>query len=292
MCNQWQFDNIRVDHGFFINNNTGISIDTFNTDWTIANSQFNFLAANAPGHGIHIKRGAGILIENTFGGGYNYENLIGGTFIYVDSIGTLTLVGVSSERGQRSIYTAPATTASSQMVTVIGSVFNDLIELTGRMNYASFGNKYFGSTMKVGPQVVVNSVGDKFCHDPQTFAGHCTDRVGGGNPVNRPGFNGGTIMYRSGRLPEGQGKDLIDRQPNYFGYDVELSGGLMQFDPDITFRDLAGLVSPAQGTTRVKDGAMVYCKDCRKANTGLCSQGQAGSDGAFAKRINGQWRCD
>jgi hypothetical protein len=48
-CNQWQFDNIRVDHGQFINNNTGISVDTFNSDWTIANSQFNFMAGKAPG---------------------------------------------------------------------------------------------------------------------------------------------------------------------------------------------------------------------------------------------------
>jgi hypothetical protein len=291
-CNQWQFDNIRVDHGVFINNNTGISIDTFNTDWTIANSQFNFIAANAPGTGIRVVRGSNVLIENTFGGGYNYDSLIGGTFLYLDSVGSITLVNVSSERSQRSIYNVAATSASSQMMTVIGSVFNDLIELTGRMNYASFGNRYFGSTMKTGPQVVVNSVGDKFCHDPLTFPGHCTDRVGGGSPVSRPGFNGGTVMFRSGRLPEGQGRDLIDREPNYFGYDVELGGGLMQFDPNIGFRDLAGLVTPTNGSTRVKDGALVYCKDCRRASTGLCTQGQAGTDGAFAKRINGQWRCD
>ncbi|MBK9156346.1 MAG: hypothetical protein IPM25_19425 [Chloracidobacterium sp.] len=292
MCNQWQFDNVRVDHGVFINNNTGISIDTFNTDWTIANSQFNYLEANAPGIGIHVKRGAAILIENTFGGGYDYERLIGGTFLQVESVGSITLVSVSSERSRRSIFTAAATTASSQMMTVIGSVFNDLIELNGRMNFASFGNRYFGSTMKTAPQVVVNSVGDKFCHDPLTFPGHCTDRVGGGNPVNRPGFNGGTIMFRSGRLPEGEGRDLIDREPNYFGYDVEIGKGLVQFDPNITFRDLAGFVSPENGSSRVKDGAMVYCKDCRKTAAGICSQGQASTDGAFAKRINGQWRCD
>ncbi len=292
MCNQWQFDNVRVDHGFFINNNTGIYIDTFNTDWTIANSQFNYLAGNAPGHGIHIVRGASILIENTFGGGYNYEALIGGTFLYIDSVGSATLVNASSERSQRSIYTAPATTASSQVLTIVGSTFNDPIELTGRMNFASFGNKYFGSTMKIAPQVIVNSVGDRFCHDPLTFPGHCTDRVGGGNPVNRPGFNGGTVMFRSGHPPEGRGKDLIDREPNFFGYDVELGGGLMQFDPNIGFRDLAGLVTPTNGSSRVKDGALVYCKDCRKAPTGICTQGQPGSDGAFAKRINNQWRCD
>ena len=85
---------------------------------------------------------------------------------------------------------------------------------------------------------------------------------------------------------------LLQDSAGLLGDDVELGGGLMQFDPNIGFRDLAGLVTPSQGTTRVKDGAMVYCKDCRKANTGLCSQGQMGTDGAFAKRINGQWRCD
>lgn len=292
MCNQWQFDYIRVDHGYFINNKTGIVIDTFNTDWTIANSVFSILEANAPGYGIHLKRGGEILIENTFGGGYNYESLIGGTFLYIDSIGAVTLVGVSSERSRRSIYTAPYGATSSQNLTVIGSVFNDKIELTGRMNYTSTGNLYYGSTMSVGPQVVINSVGDKFCHDPLVYPGHCTDRVGGGNIVNAPGFNGGTVMFRSGRMPEGQGKDRIDRQPNFFGYDVEIGNGLLQYDPNITFRDITALAAPVETGSRVKDGAVVYCKDCKKNNTGVCTQGIAGTDGAFAKRINSQWQCD
>ncbi len=292
MCNQWQFDNIRVDHGVFVNNRTGISIDTFNTDWTIANSQFNMIAANAPGHGIRIKRGAGILIQNTFGGGYDYGANIGGTFIHIDSVGTLTLMTSSSERSQRSIYTEPYGATSSQTLNIIGSVFNDPIELTGRMNFISTGNLYFGTTFKLGPQVVVNSIGDKFCYDPTVYPGHCRDKVEGGDTVSRPGFNGGTVMFRTGRLPEGLGKDLIDRHPNFFGYDVEIGGGLMQFDPNTTFRDLAALVSPPNGTSRVKDGAMVYCRDCRRSPNGVCTQGQAGTDGAFAKRINNQWRCD
>lgn len=292
MCNSWQFDNIRVDHGIFINNKTGISINTFNTDWTIANSQFNFMEADAPGYGIHVKRAGMILIENTFGGGYDYGGSIGGTFIHIDSVGTMTLVGVSSERSRKSISAVGYGAVSSQSLQVIGSVFNDPIELTGRMNYASFGNRYFGNTMSVGPTVIVNSVGDKFCYDAVTFPGHCTDKVGGGNIVNSPGFNGGTIMFKSGRLPEGQGKDRINREPNLFGYDVEINKGLLQHDPNMTFRDITALASPVETGSRVKDGAIVYCKDCKKAPTGLCAQGQAGTDGAFAKRINNQWRCD
>jgi hypothetical protein len=291
-CNQWQFDNIRVDHGVFLNNRTGILINTFNTDWTIANSQFNFAAANAPGYGIRVIRGTSLLIENTFGGGYDYGANVGGTFLYIDSVGTITMIASSSERSQRSIYTAPFGATTSQTLNIIGSVFNDPIELNGRMNFISTGNLYYAYTMKLGPQVVVNSVGDKFCHDPSVYPGHCRDKVEGGNTVNAPGFNGGQIMFRTGRLPEGQGRDRIDRQPNLFGYDVELRKGLMQYDPDITFRDITALAAPAETGSRVKDGALLYCKDCRKAPNGICIQGQAGTDGAFAKRINNQWRCD
>ena len=292
LCNGWQFDNIRVDHGIFMNNGTGIMLDTFNSDWTIANSQFNFITAVPPGNGIHVKRGASMLIENTFGGGYDYNTLVGGTFLYIDSIGTVTLIGSSAERVQRSIYSAPYGAVSSQMVTVIGSVFGEKIELHGRMNYTSTGNHYFGKTITAGPQVTINSVGDKFCYDPLTFPGQCIEGQNAAKPVNNPGFEGGRVMFRSGRMPEGQGKDRINRQPNFFGYDVEIGDGLLQHDPNTTFSGITALAAPAETGSRVKDGAIVYCKDCKKSNTGVCTQGQAGTDGAFAKRINNQWRCD
>src|SRR5215204_5436128 len=182
--NQCQFDNIRVDHGVFINNRTGILINTFNSDWIIANSQFNFIAANAPGHGIRVIRGTSLLIENTFGGGYDYGANVGGTFLYIDSVGTVTMIASSSERSQRSIYTAPSGGTTSQTINIIGSVFNDPIELNGKMNFTSTGSLYFGTSFKIAPQVIVNSVGDKFCYDPAVYAGHCRDKVDGGNIVN------------------------------------------------------------------------------------------------------------
>ncbi len=291
MCNQWQFDNIRVDHGVFLNNKTGIKMNTFNTDWTIANSQFNYYAANAPGYGIHIVRAAGVVIQNTFGGGVDYGRNIGDTFLYLDSVGTLTLIGVSAERTRRSIYTVPETSASSQMMTVVGSVFGDPIELNGRLNYISTGNFYSARTVKSAPTVTITSTGDRFCHDPLTMPGSCVE-PGTSTPATKPGFGDGRVMLRTGRLPEGQGNTMIDRQPNFFGYDVEIGNGLMQFDSNVTFAGLAAFVNPPTGSSRVKDGAIVYCKDCRKAPTGLCTQGQIGVDGAFAKRINNQWRCD
>ncbi len=66
----------------------------------------------------------------------------------------------------------------------------------------------------------------------------------------------------------------------------------MQYDPDITFRDITAMAAAVDTGSRVKDGALVYCKDCKKAANGTCTQGQPGTDGAFAKRINNQWRCD
>ena len=290
LCNSWQADHFKVDHGAFYNNNTGIEVHTFNTDWIVSNSFFAYMEANAPGIGIYIQKAGTFLIQQTFGGGYDYAGGIGGTFVHVETVGSLTINSSSSERSRRSIYTVPWGAITSQMLTIMGSIFNDPIELNGRMNFTSVGNFYYGGTMKTAPEVTINSVGDKFCIDPLVMPGHCKDSSG--RPTSKPGINQGRIMFKSGRFPEGTGADLIERQPNYFGYDVELGDGLMQFDPDITFKDITAMAAQAPGSPRVKDGAMVYCKDCRKSNTGACTQGQAGSDGAFAKRVNGQWRCD
>lgn len=292
LCYSWQFDIVRVDQCAFINNSTGISVETYNTDWTVSSSFFSFMAAEAPGIGIHLKRGGAFLIENSFGGGYDYGTAIGGTFLYIDSYGTVTIINSSSERAQRSIFAAGYGAISSMMLTLVGNVFSDKIELGGRVNFASTGNTYAGYTMAPGPGVTINSIGDRFCQDPLISQGQCNDRPETGNTVNSPGFGGGKIMFRSGRLPEGSGKERLNRQPNFFGYDVEIGSGLLQHDPNMTLRDINALAAPAETGSRVKDGAIVYCKDCKKAPTGLCTQGQAGVDGAFAKRINNQWRCD
>lgn len=289
-CNEWQFDYIKVDHGVFINNNTGIYVDTFNTDWKITNSTFAYMAANAPGTGIHVKRTGSMLIEQSFGGGYDYATAIGGTFVYVESIGSLTIISSAAEKGQRTIYTHPYGAISSLMLTVMGNTFVDKVELNGRINYISSGNLYGGATVVAQPQVNITSIGDRFCYDPLITPGYCKDERGASN-LN-PGFVGGTVMFRTGRLGEGTGETRIARQPNFFGSDVQISGGMLQMDPNITFRDLAGFATGIEGRPPVADGAIVYCKDCRRSGSGACTQGTAGADGAFAKRINGQWRCD
>jgi len=290
-CFQWQFDYVLVDHGFFINNKTGIWIDTYNTDWKITNTFFQYSSQNAPGDGIRVQKAGSLLLEQTFGGGIDYGSGIGGTFLNIDTVGTVTIVSSGSERSKQSIYTNPAGAVSSMMMTVVGSVFGDKVDLNGRMNYISTGNMYGPRTVEADPGVNITSTGDRFCYDPLALANRCVDEAG--RPVNNPGFTGGRVMFQSGRVGEGSGTNRIESRPNFFGYNVELGNGLMQYDPNVTFRDIT---SWATGTPPdrppVRDGALVYCKDCRKSSNGLCSQGTAGTDGAFAKRINGQWRCD
>ncbi|MCA1609090.1 MAG: hypothetical protein LC730_06510 [Acidobacteria bacterium] len=210
-CNSWHFDYIKVDHGTFINNNTGIHINTFNTDWNITNSQFFYMAAQAPGTGIRIERGGAILIQQSFGGGYSYGVDIGGTFLHIDTVGSLTIINSASERSQRSIYTAENGATSSLMLTMIGSVFGDKMELAGRINLISMGNTFWAPTVNAQPLVNITSVGDRFCYDPLVNPGVCKD-IRGANAQN-PGFNGGKIMFKTGRLSEGTGANQLVRQP-------------------------------------------------------------------------------
>ncbi len=289
-CFAWQFDYVKVDHGVFINNNNGIWVDTYNSDWKITNSFFGYSAQNAPGDGIRIQKAGTMLIEQTFGGGYDYASNIGGTFIYIDTIGSLTIINSSSERGKRSLYMNPLGATSNLMINTIGSHFADKIELNGRINYVSTGNLYAANTFQADPSVLVTSTGDRFCWDQLLLPGTCKNEAG--IHESQPGFGNARVMFRTGRLGEVRGANTINRQPNLFGYDVEIKDGLMQYDPDTTFADITHYASETEGGQRVKDGAIVYCKDCRRDASGLCSQGRAGTDGAFAKRINNRWRCD
>ncbi len=289
-CNEWQIDFVVVDHGMFLNNKTGIWVESFNTDWKITNSFLGYTAANAPGDGIRLKIAGNVLIEQTFGGGYDYGPNIGGTFLTVDIAVTVTIIASSSERGRRSIYTNPVTGVSSAMITVIGSLFADKVQLKGRLNYVSTGNFYQANTIEADPGISITSVGDRYCYDPLVLPGRCVDDAG--RPTARPAISGGRKMFETGQFGEDFAANRIEGKPNYFGYNVRIGDGLLQFDPNITFRDINDWAAGVGARPRAEDGALVYCKDCRRASTGLCVQGTAGTDGSFARRINGQWRCD
>ncbi len=287
-CDQWQFDYVRVDQVSFNNNKTGIWVHTFNTDWQVNNSVFHYVARNAPGDGIRLQKTGSMLLQQTWGGGYDQGTNIGGTFLYIDYVGGMTIINSGSENGKRAIYTNPAGGVSSTILTVINSWFGDPVELRGRLSYVSTGSFYLARSITADPAVTITSTGDRFCYDPYTFAGRCKDEAG--RNVLRPNYNGGRIMFQTGSVAEGRDADRIEGRPNLFGYNVEIRDGLMQYDPNVNFKLITDWANGADGRPAVKDGAFVYCNDCRRG--GVCSQGTAGTDGAFAKRINGQWRCD
>ncbi len=289
-CDAWQFDYVRVDHCMFVNNKTGIWIDSYDTDWKIENSFFAYIASNAPGDGIRIKKAGAVLIDQVHAGGYNYGPQIGGTFLHIDTAQSVTLISTASERGQRSIYTDPAGSISSMLLNVIGCIFGDKIDLNGRLNFTSTGNFYQANTIDAEASVTITSTADRYCYDSSVLKGRCTDEKG--RTIANPGITGGRKMFETGRVGEDTGPDRIDGRPNYFGYNVRIGDGLLQFDPNITFKDIQAWAAGVGTRPKAEDGAFLYCKDCRKSNSGVCTQGVAGSDGAFAKRINGQWRCD
>lgn len=289
-CDAWQFDFVVVDQGIFLNNKTGIWIDTYNTEWKITNSFFGYIASNPPGDGIRIKKAGTVLIEQTFGGGYNYGPQIGGTFLYIDTATSVSVISSQSERGQRSIYTNPQGSITSMMLNVVGSVFNDKVDLNGRLNFISTGNFYGAKTIDAEPAVNISSVGDRYCYDSMVLKGRCVDERG--RNITKPGLIGGRKMFETGSVGEDTGPDRLEGRPNFFGYNVRIGDGLLQFDPNITFKDIQAWAAGAGTRPKAEDGAFLYCKDCRKNSSGVCTQGIAGSDGAFAKRINGQWRCD
>lgn len=287
-CEQWQFDYVRVDQLYSLHNKTGIWVNTFNTDWQVNNSFFAYTSKNPPGDGIRLQKAGSMLLQQTFGGGYDYGSNIGGTFLYIDYVGGMTIISSGSERGKRSIYTNPAGGASSTTITVMSSGFGDPVELGGRLNYVSSGSFYQANTLTADPTVTITSTGDRFCYDPYSLPGRCKDSAG--RNVASPNVAGGRIMFQTGSVADGKGADRLEGRPNLFGYNVEIRDGLMQYDPNVNFKLINEWTTGADGRPPVKDGAFVYCNDCRRG--GVCSQGVAGTDGAFAKRINGQWRCD
>lgn len=290
-CGAWQFDYVIVDHAMFINNKTGLWIDTFDTDWMISNSYFGYsIAANAPGDGIHLQKAGNVQITSCFAGGYDYGANIGGTFLKLGAAVTVALVNCATERSQKSISTDPAASATSAMLTAMSNVFGDKVELRGRQNYISIGNAYGARTIDADPAINITSIGDRYCYDSQVLPGRCVDAAG--RTVHNPGITGGRKMFETGSVGEDTGPNRIEGRPNFFGYNVRIGDGLMQFDPNITFRDITAWASGAGVRPPVEDGAFLYCKDCRRGNSGICQQGTAGTDGSFAKRVNGQWRCD
>jgi hypothetical protein len=100
----WQFDYVKVvGCRFILNRDTGIFINSRNTDWKIESSLF-VSPRRGPGqnaNGIHLERSGMITIIDTFAGGF--PGNLGGTFINILDAGPMQLIGTQCESMTNSI---------------------------------------------------------------------------------------------------------------------------------------------------------------------------------------------
>jgi hypothetical protein len=264
----WQVDYIQIERCRFIfNTDTGIYTNSRNTDWRIQDSLFINppRTATQKADSMTFERAAGILIDNTFGGGF--PNAIGGTFLNILDSGIVLVSHSSTEEMTNSfIYNEqrnPSAGDYTAPVTFLNSAFGNPIVFQARRTFVSTGNAYSGDAFRAGENVRVYSTGDRFCYDGATL---------GCRGATKNNFDRATVVFMTGQPDDGQ----VKGHPTFFGTDV-------QFGAPIQMPSLQQNQLPA----RRADGSLVYCSNCRRSTTPC----QAGGTGAPAMMVAGQWSC-
>jgi hypothetical protein len=264
----WQFDYIQLDRCRFVfNTDTGIYTNIRNTDWRVQNTLFinpPRTAANKA-DSMTFERAAGILIDNTVGGGF--ANALGGTFLNILDSGSVLVSHSQTESMTNSfIYNEqknPNAGDYSAPITFVNSAFADPIIFQARRTFVSTGNFYGGSAFRAGELLRVYSTGDRFCYDGFTL---------GCRGATKNNFDKATIIFMTGQPDDGQ----VKGHPTFFGTDV-------QFGAPVQMPSFQQSALPANKA----NGSMVYCTNCRRASTPC----QAGGTGAPAMVVGGQWSC-
>ncbi|HKP69668.1 MAG TPA: glycosyl hydrolase family 28-related protein [Pyrinomonadaceae bacterium] len=264
----WQFDYIHINACRFVfSREAGIYTNIRNTDWRIQNSFFvnPRRTATAKADSMFFERAAGILIDNTVGGGD--PGTIGGTFLNIlDSANVLVSHSSTESMTNSFIYNEamnPLAGDYASPVVFLNNAFGNPIIFNARRTFVSTGNIYSGNVFKAGELVRVYSTGDRFCYD-----GH----ISGCRGVEKKNFDKATVVFMTGQPSEGQ----VKGHPTFFGTDVEF-GSPVQMP---TFQ----VNSLPQGKA---NGSMVYCANCRRSSTPC----QGGGSGAPAMVVGNQWSC-
>ena len=265
----WQFDYVKVvGCQFSFNRDAAIYTNSRNSDWRIQGVVF-LNPPKQPGQAadsMRFERAAGVLIEDTVGGGF--PNAKGGTFLDVLDTGGITLISSQTESMTNSIvYNGvlnPEAGDYSAAMVVINSAFGDPIIFNARRTFVSTGNSYGPKTFKADERLRVYSTGDRFCWDGYTLA--CQGAVSSD-------FDKATLVFMTGQPADGS----VKGRPTVFGgTDVEFNSPikLPSFQQNALPRDKS-------------DGSLVYCVNCRRS-TIPC---QGGGTGAPAMMVGGQWSC-
>jgi hypothetical protein len=265
---QWQFDYIQIARVRFIfNTDAGIYTNIRNSDWRVQDSLFiNPQRTSAQrADSMHFERVAGILVDNTTGGGFPQAR--GGTFLNVlDSGGILVSHSQTESMTNTFVFNDinhPDAGNYSSPIVFLNNVFSDPIIFNARRTFVSTGNQYGPTTFKADGRLRVYSTGDRFCGDG--YMGGC------GTAANNL-FDKAAIVFLTGQPAEAS----VPGFPAVFGTDV-------QFNSPIRLPSFQQNSLPAGKP----DGSMIYCSNCRRS-TGLC---QAGGTGAPAVMAGGQWSC-
>lgn len=264
----WQFDYIHIERCRFIfNTDAGIYVNIRNTDWRVQNSLFINppRTATQRADSMNFERTAGILVDNTVGGGF--ANAIGGTFLNILDSGSVLVSHSQTEAMTNSfIYNEqknPLAGDYSAPITFLNSAFGNPIVFQARRTFVSLGNAYAGDAFRANEMVRVYSTGDRFCYDGFTLG--CRGAV-------KNNFDKATVVFMTGQPDDGQ----VKGHPTFFGTDVQFGAGVQM----PSFQQTA--LPPGKN-----NGSMVYCTNCRR-NTTPC---QAGGTGAPAMVVGGQWSC-
>lgn len=265
----WQFDYIKFNHCKFIyNRDAGIYSNVWNSDWKIQSSLFinPKFTPTSKANSMHFERSVGVLIQDTFGGGF--QHALGGTFLSIFETGVTTIIGSQTESMTNSIvyHEKPLAVAGdySYPITIINSVFGDSVIFNGRRTLVSTGNSYGATTFQADERLRVYSTGDRFCYDGWT--------LGCGKEQSR-NFDRATVVFMTGQPEEG----MVKGRPTVFG------GTDVQFTTPIQMPTFLQNALPAGKG----NGTMVYCSNCRRTTTPC----QAGGNGAPAMVVNNQWSC-
>lgn len=264
----WQFDYIHLDRCRFVfNTDAGIYTNIRNTDWRVQNSLFinPLRTPTQKADAMVFERAAGILIDNTVGGGF--PGAIGGTFLNIlDSASVLVSHSQAESMTNAFIYNEqknPYAGDYSGPITFVNSAFADPIIFQARRTFVSTGNFYGPKAFTATEQVRVYSTGDRFCYDGATIG--CR---GGDSKA----FDRATVVFMTGQPDDGS----VKGRPTFFGTDV-------QFGAPVQMPNLLQNQLPSNKP----NGSMVYCSNCRRSTTPC----QGGGTGAPAMVVAGAWNC-
>lgn len=264
----WQFDYVKINQTRFLyNTDAGVYCDTRNSDWKIEASLFINppRTATQNANSMHFERVGMVLVEDTFGGGF--QNAKGGTFINVLDSGNITVIGSQTEAMTNSfVYNEvnnPYAGDYSYPITFVNCIFGDPIIFKARRTFVSIGSLYGPRTFQADERLRVYSTGDRFCYDGYT--------LGCGGATNN-NFDRAQVVFMTAQ-PDDKN---IPGHPTVFGTDVQFGGAVQM--PSFPQNALP---------TGKTNGSMVYCSNCKRGTTPC----QAGGTGAPAMVVANQWSC-